>query len=117
MIQSIGLALSFGVLVDAFLVRMTFVPAVLALLAKRAWKFPRFLDRVLPNVDIEGNSIKSPAISNEAVRARVYEVPADERAAPLPYPACPGGLAALLRACTPMTLAAVSGALACRSRF
>jgi putative drug exporter of the RND superfamily len=56
-IQSIGLALAFGVLVDAFLVRMTFVPAVLALLGQRAWKFPRVLDHLLPNVDIEGNSL------------------------------------------------------------
>jgi uncharacterized membrane protein YdfJ with MMPL/SSD domain len=59
-IQSIGLALAFGVFIDAFLVRMTFVPAVLALLGQRAWKFPRLLDRVLPNVDIEGNSIQPP---------------------------------------------------------
>jgi putative drug exporter of the RND superfamily len=56
-IQSIGLALAFGVLVDAFLVRMTFVPAVLALLGQRAWKFPRLLDHLVPNVDIEGNSL------------------------------------------------------------
>jgi RND superfamily putative drug exporter len=58
-IKSIGVGLSFGVLADAFLVRMTLVPAVLALLGDRAWKFPRFLDRVLPNVDIEGDSLKA----------------------------------------------------------
>ena len=36
---------------------MTFVPAVLALLGDRAWKFPSALDRLLPNVDIEGESL------------------------------------------------------------
>ena len=56
-IKSIGLGLAFGVFVDAFLVRMTFVPAVLALLGDRAWKFPSALDRLLPNVDIEGESL------------------------------------------------------------
>ncbi len=56
-IKSIGLGLAFGVLADAFLVRMTFVPAVLQLLGDRAWWFPRFLDRALPNVDIEGESL------------------------------------------------------------
>ena len=56
-IKSIGLALAFGVLADAFLVRMTLVPAVLALLGNRAWKLPKTLDRILPNVDIEGEQL------------------------------------------------------------
>lgn len=53
-ITSIGLALAFGVLIDAFVVRMALVPAVLALLGRRAWWIPKRLDRVLPDVDIEG---------------------------------------------------------------
>jgi len=56
-IKSIGLALAFGVLADAFLVRMTLVPAVLTLLGHTAWKLPRPLDRLLPNVDIEGEQL------------------------------------------------------------
>ena len=56
-IKSIGLGLAFGVFVDAFLVRMTFVPAVLALLGDRAWKFPRLSIGCFPNVDIEGESL------------------------------------------------------------
>jgi RND superfamily putative drug exporter len=55
--KSIGLGLAFGVLADAFLVRMTLVPAVLALLGDRAWWFPRLLDRLLPNIDIEGDTL------------------------------------------------------------
>jgi len=58
-IKSIGLGLAFGVFADAFLVRMTFVPAVLALLGDRAWKLPHALERLLPNVDIEGESLKA----------------------------------------------------------
>jgi RND superfamily putative drug exporter len=52
--KQIGLALAVGVLVDAFLVRMTIVPAVLALLGDRAWSLPTWLDRRLPHLDIEG---------------------------------------------------------------
>ncbi len=56
-IKSIGVALAFGVLVDAFVVRMTIVPAVLALLGRRAWALPGWLDRILPNLDIEGENL------------------------------------------------------------
>ena len=44
----IGFALAVGVLFDAFVVRMTIVPAVMALLGERAWWLPRWLDRILP---------------------------------------------------------------------
>ncbi len=56
-IKSIGLSLAFGVLADAFIVRMTLVPAVMALLGDRAWKLPRRLGRIVPNVDIEGEQL------------------------------------------------------------
>ncbi len=56
-IKSIGFALAFGVLVDAFLVRMTLVPAVLALLDRRAWWLPHWMDRRMPNLDIEGEKL------------------------------------------------------------
>ncbi|MFF5085118.1 MMPL family transporter [Actinoplanes sp. NPDC000266] len=58
-IKSLGFALAFGVAVDAFLVRMTIVPAVLSLLGRSAWWLPRWLDRALPNVDIEGEKLTS----------------------------------------------------------
>ena len=55
--KSIGLSLAIGVLADAFIVRMTLVPAVMALLGDRAWKLPRRLERIVPDVDIEGESL------------------------------------------------------------
>jgi len=57
MIMSVGLALAFGILFDAFVVRMTIVPAVLKLLGKHAWYIPKWLDRILPKVDIEGEKL------------------------------------------------------------
>ncbi|MFJ4840168.1 MMPL family transporter [Streptomyces sp. NPDC088746] len=59
-IMPIAFALAFGVMVDAFLVRMTLVPAVMALLGNRAWWLPRRLDRFLPHLDVEGESVLVP---------------------------------------------------------
>jgi putative drug exporter of the RND superfamily len=56
-VKSIGLSLAIGVLADAFVVRMTLVPAVMALLGARAWKLPRRLERLVPEVDIEGEGL------------------------------------------------------------
>lgn len=60
-VKAIGFALAIGVLIDAFVVRMTLVPAAMALLGRRAWSMPRWLDRLLPNVDIEGARL--PAVA------------------------------------------------------
>ncbi len=58
LVREIGFGLAFAVFVDAFIVRMTIVPAVMALLGKSAWWLPRWLNRLLPNVDIEGDSLQ-----------------------------------------------------------
>ncbi|MGW7094564.1 MMPL family transporter [Streptomyces sp. NPDC054874] len=58
MIKMIGFSLAIAVFFDAFVVRMAIVPAVLALLGKRAWWLPRWLDRALPNVDVEGEKLQ-----------------------------------------------------------
>lgn len=60
-IGSIGFALALGVLVDAFVVRMTLVPAIMTLIGKHAWYLPAWLDKVVPNVDIEGAALDEPA--------------------------------------------------------
>jgi RND superfamily putative drug exporter len=59
-IKSLALALAVGVACDALLVRMTIVPAVLALVGKHAWYIPRWLNRLLPDLDIEGTSLPRP---------------------------------------------------------
>ncbi|MEU5339423.1 MMPL family transporter [Streptomyces sp. NPDC020766] len=56
-IQTMGVGLASAVAFDAFVVRMAIAPAVLALLGHRAWWLPRILNRVLPNVDIEGEKL------------------------------------------------------------
>ena len=56
-IKMIGFSLAAAVFLDAFVVRMAIVPATMALLDRRAWWLPRWLDRVLPRVDVEGTSL------------------------------------------------------------
>jgi len=56
-LKPIALGLAVGVAVDAFVVRMVLVPAVLALLGDKAWWMPRKLDRLLPSFDVEGEGL------------------------------------------------------------
>ena len=56
-VKSMGFALAAGVFFDAFIVRMVVVPSVLALIGDRAWWLPRWLDRILPNIDVEGEKL------------------------------------------------------------
>lgn len=57
LIKMIGFGLAAAVFLDAFVVRMALVPAALALLGRRAWWIPGWLDRILPRVDVEGESL------------------------------------------------------------
>ncbi|MDN0200144.1 MMPL family transporter [Streptomyces sp. S.PNR 29] len=61
MIKMMGFGLAIAVFFDAFIVRMAIVPAVLALLGKAAWWLPKWLDRALPNVDVEGEGLRAQA--------------------------------------------------------
>lgn len=58
MMASIGFALAMGVIFDAFLVRMTLIPALMYLLGKKAWWLPRWLDKILPDLDVEGTKLE-----------------------------------------------------------
>ena len=67
LVRPIGFGLAIGVLIDAFLVRLILVPAVMSLLGKSAWWLPKWFDRILPNVDVEGSSLereKDKTLSN-----------------------------------------------------
>jgi uncharacterized membrane protein YdfJ with MMPL/SSD domain len=82
--KSIGVALAVGVAADAFIVRMTLVPAVMALMGDRAWHLPKWLDRRLPNLDIEGEGLEA---DSSKPRSTGEGAETDE---PIPTPPAPG---------------------------
>ncbi|MEU0814969.1 MMPL family transporter [Streptomyces mirabilis] len=67
MLKQIAFALAAGVLLDAFVIRMTFVPAVLALTRHAAWWLPKWLERRLPDLDIEGDRLGPAPAAPESV--------------------------------------------------
>lgn len=73
MIKMIGFGLASAVLFDAFVVRMAIVPAVLALLGDKAWWLPRWLDRMLPHVDVEGEALTRRADDADPAPAETAE--------------------------------------------
>ena len=58
LIKPIALSLAVGIAIDAFVVRMTLGPALMALFGRAAWWFPRVLDRALPDLDVEGEKLR-----------------------------------------------------------
>ncbi|MDY0813727.1 MMPL family transporter [Kitasatospora purpeofusca] len=59
MIKMMGFGLAAAVAFDAFVVRMAIVPAALALLGRRAWWLPRPLERIVPDIDVEGANLRT----------------------------------------------------------
>lgn len=68
-IAVMGSALAMAVLIDAFVVRMTIVPAVLFLLGDRAWKLPAWLDKIIPSVDVEGTTLEGMEATTDEKKA------------------------------------------------
>ncbi|QRY84302.1 tRNA-guanine transglycosylase [Tsukamurella tyrosinosolvens] len=81
-LKLMGFSMAAAIVFDAFLVRMIIMPTAMAVLGERAWWIPRWLDKVLPRIDVEGDGLrekKSP--DAEADTAPVGQVPA---AVPVP---------------------------------
>ena len=118
-IKPIALGLGFGVLVDAFVVRMTLVPAVLALLGARAWWLPAWLDKRLPVLDVEGAAVAHHVEHAEftaahgalAVRAEGFHAPGIF--APIDIALPPNGIG-ILRVDDDRARSALAAALAAR---
>lgn len=72
MIRPIGFGLAFGVLLEAFVVRATLIPAATYLLGRRAWGLPRWLERLLPRVDVDGQQLEQSMRLKGAGGAGVY---------------------------------------------
>jgi RND superfamily putative drug exporter len=66
-IKSMGFALAIAVFFDAFVVRMALIPALMHLLGEKAWYLPRWLDRLLPDIDVEGEKLERPHLRSDGV--------------------------------------------------
>jgi putative drug exporter of the RND superfamily len=73
--KEFGILLAFSILTDALVVRMTLVPALLAMLGERAWYMPRWLDRVLPDITIEPPQDGEPRRERERQRPPALDQP------------------------------------------
>lgn len=68
-IQIFGFALGVGVFFDAFFIRMGLVPATMFLMGRATWWMPRWLDRILPHFDVEGETLEREWQERESVRS------------------------------------------------
>jgi RND superfamily putative drug exporter len=89
MIKQFGFALAAGILIDAFLVRMTLVPALMSILGRSAWWLPRWLDRILPNLDVEGDRLKQHLVGVRELAGEATAATAEPVHAPPVPPAVP----------------------------
>jgi RND superfamily putative drug exporter len=62
-VKSMGFALAAAIVFDAFIVRMVLIPALLYLMDEKAWWMPAWLDKILPNVDVEGEKLQRPHLA------------------------------------------------------
>jgi len=97
-IKPIALGLAVGIALDAFVVRMTLVPALMALFKEKAWSFPKFLNRTIPHADVEGeklgehirNTAWAQKFSSSSVHAHYLVLDGDASRHPLTLEWCPG---------------------------
>jgi putative drug exporter of the RND superfamily len=82
-VSAIGIGLAIAVLVDAFVVRLTLVPALMHLIGRRNWSYPRWADRITPHLAVEGAAdVADEEDQGRAVDARLVPPPATVGAAP-----------------------------------
>ncbi|GAA1136753.1 MMPL family transporter [Microbacterium natoriense] len=117
-LKPIALGLAAGIAIDAFLVRMTLIPALMAILGERAWQIPAWLERILPSVDIEGEAVErerhlSSWPGDDSVVAADGLVLADTGIDGLQLRVAPGG-SAVLTGAAPGALRALALAIAGR---
>lgn len=78
-IKSMGFALAAAIVFDALVVRMALIPAVMYLLGEKAWWLPKWLDRLLPNVDVEGENLHRPHLQGRSIEEELDELAEDSR--------------------------------------
>lgn len=81
-IKTIGFSLAIGVLADAFLVRMFLVPAVMSIVGRHMWWLPRWFDRLLPNLDVEGEGLVRKLEAESAAHAGRHAAPVETVTSP-----------------------------------
>ena len=86
-IKPIGLTLAAGVFLDAFIVRMSLVPAVLDIVGSRIWYHPRWFDRWVPDFDIEGERLSASSASRETSAPAISSDGLEHRGEGLPVSA------------------------------
>lgn len=77
-IKSMGFALAVAIVFDALIVRMALIPAVMYLLGEKAWWLPRWLDRLLPDVDVEGEKLDRPHLRDTSYDDELDALTRDE---------------------------------------
>ena len=75
-IAEIGIGLAVAVLVDAFLLRMTMIPALMHLVGARNWAYPRWAERITPHVSVEGAHTTADDDASEDEDAVADDIPA-----------------------------------------
>lgn len=81
-LKLMGFSMAAAIVFDAFLVRMIIMPTAMAVLGERAWWIPRWLDKALPRIDVEGDGLRAMDAGAEADTAPVQQNPAIAAAAP-----------------------------------
>ncbi|GAA1077605.1 tRNA-guanine transglycosylase [Tsukamurella strandjordii] len=90
-LKLMGFSMAAAIVFDAFLVRMIIMPTTMSLLGEKAWWMPRWLDRILPRIDVEGDALRTADADAPVAEHETEEIAAPARVAaaapPAPAPA------------------------------